>query len=104
MRVVVAGQPRALEAHPDLAQARYHRAAYLARLGRPAEAGPDLRRALERSNNEDLAMLYQNLMKGSRNHLRAFARNLASRTNCSSRRSAQWIPAIVPVTSLVVLV
>lgn len=36
----------------------------------------DLRRALERSNNEDLHLLYQNLMKGSRNHLRAFTRVL----------------------------
>ena len=36
----------------------------------------DLRRALERANNQDLAMLYQNLMKGSRNHLRAFTRAL----------------------------
>ena len=33
----------------------------------------DLQRALERSNNQDLDMLYQNLMKGSRNHMRAFS-------------------------------
>jgi hypothetical protein len=32
----------------------------------------DLQRSLERANNEDLELLYQNLMKGSRNHLRAF--------------------------------
>ncbi len=38
----------------------------------------DLQRSLERTNNEDLEMLYQNLMKGSRNHLRAFTRALES--------------------------
>jgi len=32
----------------------------------------DLQRSLERTNNEDLRVVYQNLMKGSRNHLRAF--------------------------------
>lgn len=39
----------------------------------------DLKRSLERSNNRDLALLYQNLMKGSRNHLRAFTRALERR-------------------------
>lgn len=33
----------------------------------------DLQRANDKTNNEDLKVLYQNLMKGSRNHLRAFA-------------------------------
>lgn len=33
----------------------------------------DLKRAYEKSNNQDLRVLYQNLMKGSRNHLRAYA-------------------------------
>jgi len=28
---------------------------------------------IERTDNEDLALVYQNLMKGSRNHMRAFA-------------------------------
>jgi hypothetical protein len=36
----------------------------------------DLQRALEATNNEDVQMLYQNLIKGSSNHLRAFARQL----------------------------
>ena len=36
----------------------------------------DLVRSVERANNEDLDLLYQNLMKGSRNHLRAFTRVL----------------------------
>ena len=39
----------------------------------------DLQRGLERTNNEDIGMLYQNLMKGSRNHLRAFIRALERR-------------------------
>lgn len=37
----------------------------------------DLRRALAATNSEDLQMLYQNLLKGSSNHLRAFAKQLA---------------------------
>lgn len=32
----------------------------------------DLQRSLGRTDNRDLGLLYQNLMKGSRNHLRAF--------------------------------
>lgn len=32
----------------------------------------DLQRVLEKVDNEDLAVVYQNLLKGSRNHLRAF--------------------------------
>jgi hypothetical protein len=32
----------------------------------------DLQRAYAKTNNQDLQVLYQNLMKGSRNHLRAF--------------------------------
>lgn len=32
----------------------------------------DLQDALERTDNEDIATVYQNLMKGSRNHLRSF--------------------------------
>lgn len=32
----------------------------------------DLQRSLETTDNEDLEVLYKNLMKGSRNHLRAF--------------------------------
>ena len=39
----------------------------------------DLKRALRRADNEDLDMLYQNLLKGSRNHLRIFSRSLARR-------------------------
>ena len=36
----------------------------------------DLRRLLEASDNDDIRVVYQNLLKGSRNHLRAFARQL----------------------------
>ena len=39
----------------------------------------DLLRALERSDNRDIALLYQNLMKGSRNHLRAYYAALVRR-------------------------
>ena len=39
----------------------------------------ELKLSLGRANNQDLALLYQNLMKGSRNHLRAFTRALARR-------------------------
>lgn len=37
----------------------------------------DLRRSLNATNNEDIQMLYRNLIKGSSNHLRAFAKQLA---------------------------
>ena len=40
----------------------------------------DLQRALSRTDNEDIAIVYQNLMKGSRNHLRAFVGQLESRS------------------------
>ena len=36
----------------------------------------DLKQWLDRTDNTDIKILYQNLMKGSRNHLRAFARQL----------------------------
>ncbi len=36
----------------------------------------DLQDAVARSDNEDIGILYQNLMKGSRNHLRSFVRQL----------------------------
>ena len=39
----------------------------------------DLFYALGRSNNQDVGLLYQNLMKGSRNHLRAFHKMLVRR-------------------------
>ncbi|MBN1224192.1 MAG: DUF2202 domain-containing protein [Candidatus Aminicenantes bacterium] len=37
----------------------------------------DLKEALYRTDNSDIKTVYQNLMKGSRNHLRAFARQLS---------------------------
>ena len=37
----------------------------------------DLKRVLENVDNEDLAVAYQNLMKGSRNHVRAFDKLLS---------------------------
>jgi hypothetical protein len=36
----------------------------------------DLQEALNRTDNTDIKTIYQNLMKGSRNHLRAFTRQL----------------------------
>ena len=36
----------------------------------------DLQRLLEAADNDDVKIVYQNLLKGSRNHLRAFARQL----------------------------
>ena len=36
----------------------------------------DLQQMLGRTDNTDLKIVYQNLMKGSRNHLRAFHRQL----------------------------
>jgi hypothetical protein len=40
----------------------------------------DLAGAIERSDNTDIDATYENLLCGSRNHLRAFARNLESMT------------------------
>jgi len=40
----------------------------------------DLAGAIDRSDNADLDATYENLMCGSRNHLRAFAHNLESMT------------------------
>ncbi len=37
----------------------------------------DLRRLIDESDNDDIKVVYQNLLKGSRNHLRAFARQLS---------------------------
>ena len=42
----------------------------------------DLRRLLDEADNSDIKVVYQNLLKGSRNHLRAFAWQL-SRYNTS---------------------
>lgn len=36
----------------------------------------DLRRLIEETDNDDIRIVYQNLLKGSRNHLRAFDRQL----------------------------
>ncbi len=36
----------------------------------------DLRNLIERTDKDDIKILYQNLLKGSRNHLRSFARQL----------------------------
>ncbi len=38
----------------------------------------DLEKHLEITDNEDIKMVFQNLMRGSRNHLRAFYRNIQS--------------------------
>lgn len=39
----------------------------------------DIKRELDLVNNEDIKMVYQNLMRGSENHLRAFVRNINKR-------------------------
>ncbi len=36
----------------------------------------DLKKHLAKTDNEDVKLVYENLMKGSMNHLRAFMRNL----------------------------
>ncbi|MFA6542334.1 MAG: DUF2202 domain-containing protein, partial [Bacteroidota bacterium] len=38
----------------------------------------DLQKRLALTDNDDIAFVYNNLMRGSRNHLRAFVRNLSS--------------------------
>ena len=50
----------------------------------------DIVEAMERSDNADIDATYENLLCGSRNHLRAFARNLESMT--SLPYTAQVIP------------
>jgi len=37
----------------------------------------DLEELLDSADNEDIRIVYQNLMKGSRNHLRSFAAQIA---------------------------
>ena len=37
----------------------------------------DIQTALETVDNQDIRLVYDNLMKGSRNHLRSFAKTLA---------------------------
>lgn len=39
----------------------------------------DLQRYISQTDNEDIALVYENLMRGSRNHLRSFVMQLASR-------------------------
>jgi hypothetical protein len=38
----------------------------------------DLNKALLETNNQDITLVYQNLLKGSRNHLRSFVSNLSN--------------------------
>ena len=38
----------------------------------------DLDRLINETKNQDLLVLYKNLQKGSRNHLRAYVRNIQS--------------------------
>jgi hypothetical protein len=49
----------------------------------------DLIRYLDEADNIDIRTVYQNLMKGSRNHLRAFARQLENR---GLNYEAQYLP------------
>jgi len=39
----------------------------------------DLQKHLKENDNKDIALVYDNLMRGSRNHLRAFVKNLSAR-------------------------
>jgi hypothetical protein len=39
----------------------------------------DLQKHLKETDNKDIALVYDNLMRGSRNHLRAFVKNLNTR-------------------------
>lgn len=41
----------------------------------------DLQNAMNRTENADVRYVYENLMRGSENHLRAFVRNLEGRAN-----------------------
>jgi hypothetical protein len=50
----------------------------------------DLNKLLDETDNEDIIMVYENLLKGSRNHLRAFTRNLE---NQGATYTAQYISA-----------
>ena len=49
----------------------------------------DLEKAMENTDNEDIRIVYANLMKGSRNHLRAFVRLLR-------RFGADYTPKYLP--------
>ena len=49
----------------------------------------DLRAALVNVDNQDIRLVYENLLKGSRNHLRAFVRSLLQQGLSTCRRS--WI-------------
>ncbi len=48
----------------------------------------DLKDQLEKTDNEDITMVYESLMKRSRNHLRAFANNL-------ERRGIDYTPQVL---------
>lgn len=39
----------------------------------------DLQEAIDNTDNDDIALLYENLLRGSRNHLRSFTRQLENR-------------------------
>lgn len=67
----------------------------------------DLQRGLEATDNEDIAILYQNLMKGSRNHMRSFVRLLEreDETYAANYISPEYLdkilkynPEIAPIT------
>ena len=48
----------------------------------------DLKDQLEKTDNEDITMVYESLMRGSRNHLRAFVNNL-------ERRGVDYMPLVL---------
>ena len=51
----------------------------------------DLEAAIARTTRPDIRRVYGNLLRGSRNHLRAFARNIEAITG--QPYQAQWLPA-----------
>lgn len=51
----------------------------------------DLQKHVKETNNQDITFVYDNLMRGSRNHLRAFVKNLKS-------RGVTYVPQYLSVT------
>ncbi len=51
----------------------------------------DLQKHLKETDNQDITFVYDNLMRGSRNHLRAFVKNLKA-------RGVTYVPQFLPMT------
>jgi hypothetical protein len=57
----------------------------------------DLNKALLETDNQDIMLVYQNLLKGSRNHLRSFVSNLA-------KQGITYVPQYMAVADYQVIV